>query len=109
MQCSAVRLTPGPLDQDLLTIFSLFSIPGSQIVAAGCADHNVYIFDLRYTRGPLSAMSGHDKAVSYIKFLSPTEVVSASTDSSLKLWSVQPITGRTGDDRGEMVRVCVCV
>ena len=74
-------------------------------MAAGCADHNVYIFDFRFTRGPLSAMSGHDKAVSYIKFLSPTEVVSASTDSSLKLWSVKPGgAGGAEQDKAGMVR-----
>ena len=31
---------------------------------------------------------GHRKAVSYVKFLNSTDIVSASTDSQLKLWNV---------------------
>lgn len=32
---------------------------------------------------------GHLKAVSYAKFLNGDEIVSASTDSQLKLWNVK--------------------
>ena len=31
---------------------------------------------------------GHKKAVSYVKFISGEEIVSASTDSQLKIWNV---------------------
>ncbi len=31
---------------------------------------------------------GHRKAVSYVKFLNSCDLVSASTDSQLKLWNV---------------------
>lgn len=37
----------------------------------------------------LLSSSGHQKAVSYIRFLSSTELVSASTDSSLNLWDTR--------------------
>ena len=33
--------------------------------------------------------NGHKKAVSYVKFLSPNELASASTDSTLRLWDVK--------------------
>jgi len=36
----------------------------------------------------LAVFKGHRKAVSYAKFVTPNEVVSASTDSQLKLWDV---------------------
>eukprot|EP00186_Timspurckia_oligopyrenoides_P003815 CAMPEP_0182444748 /NCGR_PEP_ID=MMETSP1172-20130603/3103_1 /TAXON_ID=708627 /ORGANISM="Timspurckia oligopyrenoides, Strain CCMP3278" /LENGTH=698 /DNA_ID=CAMNT_0024640377 /DNA_START=196 /DNA_END=2292 /DNA_ORIENTATION=+ len=64
-------------------------------IAFGSADHNVHYYDLRYPRDALSVFRGHSKAVSYVKFLSGTEIVSASTDSSLKLWSAQPGGGLT--------------
>lgn len=56
-------------------------------LAFGSADHCVHYYDLRNTKGPLSVFKGHKKAVSYVKFLNDTEIVSASTDSQLKLWS----------------------
>ncbi|KAK7094399.1 E3 ubiquitin-protein ligase COP1-like [Littorina saxatilis] len=57
-------------------------------LAFGSADHCVHYYDLRQPRQALSVFRGHKKAVSYVKFLSSQEVVSASTDSQLKLWSL---------------------
>ena len=57
-------------------------------VAVGCADHNVHIFDLRKTASPLQVLSGHRKAVSYVRYASSTEVVSASTDGTLRVWEI---------------------
>ncbi|CAF0923949.1 unnamed protein product [Didymodactylos carnosus] len=63
--------------------------PDSQYnIAFGTADHNLYYFDLRNTREPCNLLKGHKKAVSYARFLSPNEIVSASTDSQLRLWRV---------------------
>ncbi|KAJ1954580.1 hypothetical protein EC988_002355 [Linderina pennispora] len=59
------------------------------ILSFGSADHNVHCFDLRSPKQPLCVLRGHRKAVSYTRFLSPDEIVSASTDSSLKLWSLR--------------------
>lgn len=56
-------------------------------LAFGSADHCVHYYDLRNTKSPLAVFKGHKKAVSYVKFLNDTEVVSASTDSQLKMWS----------------------
>ncbi|KAK7487262.1 hypothetical protein BaRGS_00021490 [Batillaria attramentaria] len=58
-------------------------------LAFGSADHCVHYYDLRHTRQPVGVFRGHKKAVSYVKFLSNHEVVSASTDSQLKLWDLK--------------------
>lgn len=57
-------------------------------LAFGSADHCVHYYDLRYTKQPLNIFKGHKKAVSYVKFLNKDTLVSASTDSQLKLWNV---------------------
>lgn len=57
-------------------------------VAFGSADHCVHYYDFRHTKQPLNVFKGHRKAVSYVKFLNSTDLVSASTDSQLKLWNV---------------------
>ncbi|KAJ1982808.1 hypothetical protein H4R35_000167 [Dimargaris xerosporica] len=61
----------------------------SHHLAFGSADHHIYYYDLRQPRHPLCLFKGHRKAVSYVKFLNDRELVSASTDSTLKLWDVQ--------------------
>lgn len=40
-------------------------------------------------REPLCIFKGHKKAVSYVKFLSAHELVSAGTDGQLKLWDIK--------------------
>lgn len=57
-------------------------------IVFGTADHNLYYFDLRNTREPCNLLKGHKKAVSYARFISNNEIVSASTDSQLRLWRV---------------------
>jgi E3 ubiquitin-protein ligase RFWD2 len=57
-------------------------------LAFGSADHCVHYYDLRSTREPLAMFKGHRKAVSYVKFLGGEELVSASTDSNLRLWTL---------------------
>lgn len=54
----------------------------------GCADHFVHYYDIRKPNQSLGVFKGHKKAVSYAKFVSKDEIVSASTDSELKLWNV---------------------
>ena len=66
-----------------------FNPHNSNHVALGSADHHVHYYDLRHTRYPLQAFSGHTKAVSYVRFMSETELASASTDNTLKLWDVR--------------------
>jgi len=62
--------------------------PGSpNELAVGSADHSVYVYDLRRQDKTLKTFTGHTKAVSYIRWASANEIVSASTDSTLRLWN----------------------
>ncbi|KAL2523572.1 SPA1-related 3 [Abeliophyllum distichum] len=46
---------------------------------------------------PLCTLVGHNKTVSYIKFIDSTTIVSASTDNTLKLWDLSMCTSRVLD------------
>ncbi|KAG2237038.1 hypothetical protein INT48_001806 [Thamnidium elegans] len=63
-----------------------FAPNSSHYLAVGSADHFVSCFDLRFPKQPLKVFEGHRKAVSYVKWLNDDEIISASTDSTLKLW-----------------------
>ncbi|KAL5730392.1 RING-type E3 ubiquitin transferase [Ranunculus cassubicifolius] len=69
----------------------------ARLLAIGSADHKVYCYDLRSTKTPLYTLKGHAKTVSYVKFLDPTTLVSASTDSSIKLWDLSMCSSRVID------------
>lgn len=51
-------------------------------------DHSVYLFDTRNAKNPLHILQGHAKSVSYVKYVSKNTIVSASTDSTLRAWSL---------------------
>ncbi|RVW46813.1 Protein SPA1-related 3 [Vitis vinifera] len=74
-----------------------FPPDSARSLAIGSADHKVYCYDLRNTRIPLATLNGHSKTVSYVKFINSTTLVSASTDSSLKLWDLSTCTSRVLD------------
>ncbi|CAO3649810.1 unnamed protein product [Cunninghamella blakesleeana] len=57
-------------------------------VAIGSVDHQVSCYDLRSPKVPFKTFNDHKKAVSYVKWINDNEIVSASTDSSLKLWNL---------------------
>lgn len=65
-----------------------FNPKSSCNLAFGSADHCVHYYDLRNMKEPLGVFKGHKKAVSYVKFLNSEEIVSASTDSQLKMWNI---------------------
>lgn len=46
---------------------------------------------------PLCTLIGHNKTVSYVKFIDSTTLVSASTDNTLKLWDLSMCTSRVLD------------
>ena len=58
-------------------------------IAVGSADHSVYLYDLRRQDQSLKVFSGHRKAVSYVRWTNTNEIVSASTDSTLRLWDTE--------------------
>lgn len=70
-----------------------FNPIGATYLAFGSADHCVHYYDLRHAKRALAVFKGHKKAVSYVKFLNGKEMVSASTDSQLKLWNVDDQQG----------------
>eukprot|EP00039_Didymoeca_costata_P008246 m.109490 g.109490 ORF g.109490 m.109490 type:complete len:579 (+) comp14003_c2_seq3:719-2455(+) len=63
-----------------------FNPKNSNYIAFGSADHHIHYFDLRNLKREVHVFKGHAKAVSYVRFLSENEMISASTDSTLKLW-----------------------
>ncbi|GJN15269.1 hypothetical protein PR202_gb02166 [Eleusine coracana subsp. coracana] len=65
-----------------------FSPYSSRMLAFGSADYKIYCYDLRNTRIPWCSISGHGKAVSYVRFLDPETLISASTDNTLKIWDL---------------------
>ncbi|XP_073286124.1 protein SPA1-RELATED 4-like isoform X2 [Primulina huaijiensis] len=66
-------------------------------LAFGSADHMIYYYDLRNSKIPLCTLVGHNKTVSYVKFIDSTTLVSASTDNTLKLWDLSMNRARVID------------
>lgn len=74
-----------------------FPLESSRFLAFGSADHRIYYYDLRNSKVPLCTLVGHNKTVSYVRFVDPTNLVSASTDNTLKLWDLSMCTSRVID------------
>ncbi|XWS11025.1 hypothetical protein CRYUN_Cryun38cG0048200 [Craigia yunnanensis] len=74
-----------------------FPLDSSRSLAFGSADHKIYYYDLRNSRIPLCTLVGHNKTVSYVKFVDTSTLVSASTDNTLKLWDLSTCTSRVID------------
>ncbi|XP_027170139.1 protein SPA1-RELATED 4 isoform X1 [Coffea eugenioides] len=74
-----------------------FPFESSRRLAFGSADHKIYYYDLRNSKMPLCTLIGHNKTVSYVKFIDSTTLVSASTDNTLKLWDLSMCTARVLD------------
>ncbi|KAK9805364.1 hypothetical protein WJX73_007166 [Symbiochloris irregularis] len=66
-----------------------FSPTSAHSLAVASADHNVHLYDLRAPGTPVHVFSGHRKAVSHVQFNGQEQVVSASTDSTLRLWDMR--------------------
>ncbi|XP_002533551.2 protein SPA1-RELATED 3 isoform X2 [Ricinus communis] len=74
-----------------------FPLDSSRSLAFGSADHKVYYYDLRNAKVPLCTLVGHNKTVSYVRFIDSTNLVSASTDNTLKLWDLSMCASRIID------------
>ncbi|KAG2677832.1 hypothetical protein I3843_12G117300 [Carya illinoinensis] len=74
-----------------------FPLDSGRSLAFGSADHRIYYYDLRNLRIPLCTLIGHNKTVSYVKFVDAMNIVSASTDNTLKLWDLSMCASRVID------------
>lgn len=74
-----------------------FPFDSGRSLAFGSADHKIYYYDLRNSKMPLCTLIGHNKTVSYVKFIDSTTLVSASTDNTLKLWDLSICSSRILD------------
>lgn len=66
-----------------------FSAESSHFLAFSSADYKTYCYDLRNVSIPWCILVGHEKSVSYAKFLDAETLVSASTDNTLKVWDLK--------------------
>ena len=82
-----------------------FSPVNANVVAFSSAEHKTHVYDLRRTQRPLVVLQGHKKAVSYVKWLGAHQLVTASTDNTLKLWDVTKGFANNGDG-GNSVDPC---
>ncbi|KAL6533144.1 hypothetical protein OROMI_027256 [Orobanche minor] len=62
---------------------------GGPIVAAGCIDRRIYVYDLRRMSDPVLVLDGHQKAVTYTRFLDFQTLISSSIDGCLMMWSTE--------------------
>ena len=58
-------------------------------IAVGCSDHQAYVYDLRQANQPVVTLSGHKRAISYAAYSKDSELLTASTDNTLRIWNVQ--------------------
>jgi protein suppressor of PHYA-105 1 len=68
-----------------------FSPDSPHLLAAGCANYRFYLYDLRNTAQPLVCVPGHRRSVSYVRWLDGQQLVTASTDNTLRRWSVSQL------------------
>ncbi|ORY94143.1 WD40-repeat-containing domain protein [Syncephalastrum racemosum] len=80
------------IPQDSSVCSVKFSPDSEFYVAVGGADHKVLCYDLRKASKPVVTFTQHRKSVSYVKWLNSDEIISASTDSTLKRWSIRDQT-----------------
>jgi len=66
-----------------------FSPTNGNLIAAGCANHRVYMYDLRKANTPAAVIAGPNRAVSYVRFMGPNSLVAASTDNAVRVWDVE--------------------
>jgi WD40 repeat protein len=77
-----------------------FSPTNGNLIAAGCANHRVYMYDLRKANTPAAVISGPHRAVSYVRFMGPHSLVAASTDNAIRVWDVEEALAATGGGGG---------
>ena len=71
---------------------------------AELVDHKMSYYDLRNTKLPVAQFTAHTKAVSYVKFVSDTEILSASTDCTLRTWNVPTLPNEISDFKTQITK-----
>ncbi|KAM7504741.1 hypothetical protein LguiB_003645 [Lonicera macranthoides] len=62
---------------------------GGALIAVGCADRKAYGYDVRRMNEPVMVLDGHQKTVTYVRFLDHHTVVTSGTDGCLKMWDTE--------------------
>ncbi|KAL3834446.1 hypothetical protein ACJIZ3_009182 [Penstemon smallii] len=62
---------------------------GQPIIAVGCADKKIYGYDVRRMVDPVFIFEGHQKSVTYTRFLDSQTMVSSSVDGCLMMWNTE--------------------
>ncbi|KAA8533739.1 hypothetical protein F0562_031256 [Nyssa sinensis] len=62
---------------------------GGALIAVGCADRRAYGYDVRRMVAPVLVFDGHQKTVTYVRFLDHHTLVSSGTDGCLKMWHTE--------------------
>ncbi|XP_059629288.1 WD repeat-containing protein RUP2 [Cornus florida] len=62
---------------------------GGSLLAIGCADRRAYGYDVRKMGDPVLVFEGHQKTVTYVRFLDHHTVVTSGTDERLMLWQTE--------------------
>jgi len=72
-----------------------FSPYNENLLAVASADCSAYVYDLRKLNNnnnnaptPLAALRGHERPLSYVKFLDPGRVVTAAVDGTIRSWDL---------------------
>ncbi|XP_073032231.1 WD repeat-containing protein RUP2-like [Primulina eburnea] len=62
---------------------------GEPLVTVGCTDRKIYGYDIRQTVDPVFVLDGHQKPVTYTRFLDSQTIVSSSIDGCLMMWNTK--------------------
>ncbi|PWA59648.1 transducin/WD40 repeat-like superfamily protein [Artemisia annua] len=62
---------------------------GGTSIAVGCANRKAYVYDLRKLADPMAIFDGHQKTVSYTRFVDDRTVMTSGTDGCLKMWDTE--------------------
>ncbi|EFJ28487.1 hypothetical protein SELMODRAFT_147206 [Selaginella moellendorffii] len=66
-------------------------------VAVACADASVYLYDMRSLGSPVATLRGHERSVSYVRWLGENSLVSSSPDGTIRLWDIASTVTGTGE------------
>lgn len=79
------------------------------VLQVGSADNNIYYYDSRNTSQAVHKLEGHRKSVCHVEFSSSNNLVSASIDSSLRLWDIQKCAPVSDCTRLDSCNVDLCI